>query len=222
MHGLIPAAALPLRMTGSPAASSRFAQSAPLALVVLFLTLGKLGEGLAPRLLEQRPLLLLCLNANDVLCGLAGPRLPARLYYAVVLARRAAEDWTWFALGGAHGDAALDALARVAPGSGAAFRRTLQKLADSPGLELVAVAAWPSAPSCLAAGVARSSPLAFLAVTLACGTLRAAALRAAGARVPLSVAGALQSPALALAVSAAAAVSLAVALHKLLALRTHA
>ena len=209
-------------MSGPPAVPSTFAHAAPLAFVVLFLTLGKLGEGLAPRLLGKRPLLLLCLNANDVLCGLAGPRLPARLYYAAVLARRAAEDGTWFALGRVHGDAALDALERVAPGAVVAFRRTLQRFAQSPGLELVAVAAWPSAPSSLAAGVVRSSPLAFLAVTLICGALRAAALRAAGARVPQGFARALQSSALALAVAAAAAISLALTLHKLLALRTHA
>ena len=210
-------------MTRPPAAPSRLVSSAPLAFVVLFTTLGKLGEGLAPRLLDKRPLLLLCLNANDVLCGLAGPRVPARLYYAAVLARRASEDAVWYALGRAHGNAALDALERVAPGAGASFRRTLQKFARSPGLELAAVAAWPSAPSCLAAGVTRSSPTAFLAVTLVCGALRAAALRAVGARVPQGVAAALHgSQGLALAVAAAAAVSLAVALRKLLTLQTRA
>ena len=212
-------------MTRPPAAgaalSSRFARAAPLAFVVLFTTLGKLGEGLAPRLLDRQPLLLLCLNANDVLCGLAGPRLPARTFFAVVLARRTLEDATWFALGRAHGDAALDALERAFPGAGASFRRTLQRLARSPGLELAAVAAWPSAPNCLAAGATRGSPLAFIAVTLVSGAVRAAALRAAGARFAPGLATALQSPILAFAVAVAAAVSLTVALRKLLAARTH-
>lgn len=205
-----------------PAApSSRLARAAPLALTVLFVTLGKLGEGLAPRLLERSPLLLLLLNANDVLCGLAGPRLPARVFFPVVLARRTVEDFSCFALGRVHGDAALDVLQRAFPGAGASFRSTLQRLARSPGVALAAVAAWPSAPSCLAAGATRgSSPLAFLAVTLVCGAVRAAVLRSAGAHVGPGFARALQSPALAFAVAAAAAVSLALALRKLLAVRT--
>jgi hypothetical protein len=209
-------------MPAAPAApSSRLARAAPLALTVLFVTLGKLGEGLAPRLLDRRPLLLLCLNANDVLCGLAGPRLPARVFFPVVLARRTVEDFSWFALGRAHGYAALELLQRAFPGAGASFRNTLERLARSPGFELAAVAAWPSAPSCLAAGATRgSSPLAFLAVTLVCGALRAAALRAAGAHVAPGLSRALQSPAFAFVAAAAAAVSLALALRKLLSVRT--
>ena len=210
------------RRAASAAPASRLARTAPLALVAVCTTLGKLGEGLAPHLLDRRPLLLLSLNANDVLCGLVGPRLPARSYFLVVLARRTVEDFTCFALGRVHGDAALDTLERVFPGAGAAFRRTLQRVARSPGLELALVAAWPSLPSCLAAGAARGSPLAFLAVTLVCGAARAAALRAAGAHVAPGFARLLMSPLVATAVAAIATVSLAVTLRKLLAARTRA
>lgn len=219
------AAAGPTPGTATPALT--FARAAPLVLFAAFSTLSKVGEGLLPHLLEHHPLLLLWLNANDVFCGLVGTKVPAPWFYTAVLARRLAEDASCFALGRVHGESALDALQGAFPDGGASVRRTVEALRESPHLGLALIAAWPSTPSCLAAGMTRASPSAFVAVTLVVGAVRATVLRrlgekAEGAGLVDATVRLLQTPALSFAIAVAAAVSLAVALRKLLTPRTHA
>jgi hypothetical protein len=186
-------------------------------LVLLFTLISKAGEALAPRLAQSSPLLLLALNANDALCALAGPRLPAPLYYAVVLLRRGVEDGAFFAVGWRHGDAALTSLERAAPGAASAFRAAVARLASAPLLGLAALAVWPAAPCHLAAGAARTPPLAFVLVTVCSAAVRAAALRAVGAHASPLLAELLAHPAVGVACAAGATLSLALTLRPLLA-----
>ena len=185
--------------------------------MLLFTLLSKAGEALAPRLAHNQPCLLLALCANDALCALAGPRLAAPLYYAVVLLRRGLEDGAFFAVGWCHGDAALTSLERAAPGAAAAFRAAVARLAAAPMLGLLALAAWPAAPCHLAAGAARTSPCAFALVTLCSSGVRAFALRAVGARASPLLSELLAHPAAGVACVAGATLSLALTLRPLLA-----
>jgi membrane protein DedA with SNARE-associated domain len=184
--------------------------------VLLFTLLGKLGEALAPRLLQHAPLLLLLLNANDLLCGLAGPRLSAHAYYAAVLVRRSVEDAAFYWLGRRHADAALATLERASPGAGAAFRAAVTRLERAPVLGLAVIAVFPAAPCHIAAGAAKTSPASFAAVTLLASAVRAAALRKLGAHASPLLADALGHPALGAAAAAFATLSLALALRPLL------
>ena len=207
-------------LLGRLAQRARGGGAAAALLLACFTVISKAGEALAPRLLQRSPLLLLCLNANDALCALAGPRLRAPVYYAVVLLRRGLEDGAFFGVGRAYGEAALTSLERAAPGAARQFRAAVERLAKAPLLGLAALALWPAAPCHLAAGAARTPPLAFAAVTLASSALRAAALRALGSqatpRMHELLHELLQHPAIGVAVAVASTASLALALRPLL------
>ncbi len=188
-------------------------------MLVLVTLISKAGEALAPHLLLRSPLLLLLLNANDALCALAGPRLRAPAFFAVVLARRGAEDGAFFAVGWAHGEAALRSLEAASPGAARAGRAAVERLAAAPRLGLAALALFPAAPCQLAAGAARTPPLAFAAVTLLSSAVRAAALRSLGSHASPALHGLVQHPAVAVGCAVAATLSLAAAMRPLLAAR---
>eukprot|EP00959_Pyramimonas_sp_CCMP1952_P314841 6590466-Pyramimonas_sp.AAC.1 len=61
--------------------------------------LGKCGEVLAPSLVNQRPLLLILLNANNVHLALTASRIPEYQYYIVGGIRRFVEDSVYFSFG---------------------------------------------------------------------------------------------------------------------------
>jgi hypothetical protein len=136
-----------------------------------------------------------------------------------VLLRRAAEDGAFFAVGWRHGEAALRSLEAAAPGAARQFRAAVQRLAAAPRLGLAALALFPAAPCQLAAGAARTPPLAFAAVTLLSSGVRAAALRSLGSHASPALHSVLQHPAVALLCAVAATLSFAAAMRPLLAAR---
>ena len=60
---------------------------------------GKLGELFAPSLVNQQPLLLILLNANNVHLALTATSIPGHQFYVVGGLRRFTEDSVYFLFG---------------------------------------------------------------------------------------------------------------------------
>mmetsp|Transcript_12322 Transcript_12322/g.29767 ORF Transcript_12322/g.29767 Transcript_12322/m.29767 type:complete len:182 (-) Transcript_12322:8-553(-) len=127
------------------------------AMLVLVNVLSKIGDALAPTLVDARPLLLLALNANDLHLALTAGHTQVAPYCLISIARRLAEDPLYYYLGWTYGTRAVDWLSHcgAVPGlhnaihhSEAWFRR----------MSTVAVAVAPGAAVCLLAGSSRMSP----------------------------------------------------------------
>ena len=156
----------------------------PGALAALLLALQALGP--AAQLLSPvtPPSLTLALNANDALCLLVGPALPAAQFLALAVLRRVLEDSLYFYAGHRYG-------------SGTLARLGLPPLQQAVSVPLLALL--PTAPLHVAAGAAGMPPAMFLTVDTAACAVRVAALRWAGAT---RWAASLHSAALACVVSA--------------------
>ena len=138
----------------------------PGALAALLLALQALGP--AAQLLSPvaPPSLTLLLNANDALCLLVGPDLPAAQFIVLAVLRRVLEDVLYFWAGRHHGSGTLARLGMP----------PLQQAVSVPLLALL-----PTAPLHVAAGAAGMPPAVFLTVDTAACAVRVATLRWAGA-----------------------------------------
>ena len=137
----------------------------PGALVALLLALQALGPA-AQLLAPVAPAsLTLALNANDALCLLVGPSLPAAQFVALAVLRRLLEDGLYFWAGQRNG--------------GSLARLGLPAL--QPAVSLPLLVLFPTAPLHAAAGAAGMRPAVFLAVDALACAVRVAALRWAGA-----------------------------------------
>ena len=122
--------------------------------------LGKLGDGVAPALLSSSfPLALLALNASDTYCLLTAAASNCWLVWGLIAwVRRVVEDGLHFALGRWHGPAAAKWFGvDLTPMPCVAWPSWAVRTAS-----LLALAALPSLPSCVAAGYSGLSPRAFL------------------------------------------------------------
>jgi membrane protein DedA with SNARE-associated domain len=141
---------------------------------------GKAGDVFAPTLVGTRPLTLLALNANDLICALTSVRTSFTAWFGVAFARRLVEDPAYFWLGRRHGREGIAWAARRWPrfGSGlaaeSAFRRTAA----------LAVVIEPGAVVCALAGAARMHPAWFALLNVLGTAVRLLLLRGAAGLVP--------------------------------------
>ena len=147
-----------------------------LLFVVVVMAIGKLGDALAPGLIDaRRPALLLALNANDLHLLLSSVQgcSPAT-WWLIGWSRRVAEDGFYFWLGRKHGaSAAQKLLASLGMDIALAKRRWLQRTS------LLALAIAPSMGVCLVAGCSADSRAArcFLGADAITTAVRMAVLR---------------------------------------------
>ena len=168
------AAAAPTAATATTGAVDTSMRASIAALIVV-LAAGKLGDALAPVLLDrQHALLLIAMNANDMNL-LVSHRLCSGSWswWIVGCIRRLAEDGFFFWLGRTHGMGIVHALKVDVRGA----QRWLSRI------WLVALVLLPGASVCVAAGVARACPLRFLAADTTATLVRMAVLRSGGALI---------------------------------------
>lgn len=116
------AAARRSRVTSSPASTGRgtvpsdFGVTTIVVALVLVNLAGKLGDAFAPVLVEQYPLALLALNANDIHMTLTAGHINALAYVLVCLTRRLVEDPLYFYLGRKKFESAVRILDGIHPG----------------------------------------------------------------------------------------------------------
>ena len=146
-----------------------------LLLVIAVMAIGKLGDALAPGLIDaRRPALLLALNANDLHLLLSVQGCATIVWWLLGLSRRVAEDGFYFWLGRKHGMSAARALlGSLGMDIAQAQRRWLQRTS------LLALMIAPNMGVCLVAGCSTDSRTArwFLAADTVMTALRMALLR---------------------------------------------
>ena len=151
--------------------------SSLVAAAVVSLT-GKLGDAFAPLLLSRGwTLLLLALNANDMVCVLTASELGFVAWLSIVTLRRVAEDGFYFAVGRRHGVSASSALGFDLKSAGQRWRNT----------SLAVLLLFPSAPVCLLIGASETPALLFALADVLSTVVRAVLLRMASAS-PLQMA----------------------------------
>jgi membrane protein DedA with SNARE-associated domain len=140
--------------------------------LALFFGAAMIGTALAPKLLVEKPLLLVALNPVLRHLVLAANDIPPIPFYVVALLRLLGPDPFHYLLGRLYGDAALAWVERRSPRAGR-FVRWVEGLFERWGLLVLLVA--PEGVVCLLAGAAGVHPITFVAVDVL-GTLGMLAL----------------------------------------------
>lgn len=145
------AATVPTGPSARPGPPSVLARNATIGVLVALVVANYAGGILLPSLLEDHPLTLIALNANNRTLALASGQLDAWSFYVVAFIRLMLPDPLFFLLGRWYGDAAILWMERKAPSYGELLRG-LERWFDKARLLVVGVA--PNNPVCLFAGAA--------------------------------------------------------------------
>jgi membrane protein DedA with SNARE-associated domain len=146
-------------------------------LLVIFGT-AAVGNAAAPALVEDRPLLLLALNATTRHLVLTSTSVAVVPWVLIGLGRRLVEDPFLYLLGRWHGDDALAWIERKA--GGGRWLQLVRRRFRLLGYPLVAIA--PGGVVCLLAGASGMHPIPFVLLDLVGTLVVLAALRSFGAQ----------------------------------------
>jgi membrane protein DedA with SNARE-associated domain len=140
---------------------------------------GKVGDALAPKLIEAAPTLLLFLNANDLHLALTSTTVGPLPWMAIGMTRRLLEDPICFLLGWRYRSGAIRLLAQAFPRlnvarAEAGFRRASH----------VAILLDPGLVVCTLAGATRVHPATFAVLNVVGTAARLLVIRATGTLLP--------------------------------------
>mmetsp|Transcript_35820 Transcript_35820/g.78206 ORF Transcript_35820/g.78206 Transcript_35820/m.78206 type:complete len:212 (+) Transcript_35820:150-785(+) len=143
-----------------------YLKALPIVFAVALLALniaGKCGELFAPSLVNEHPLILILLNANNVHLALTATSIPEFQYYIVGGLRRFVEDSVYFSFGRVFGELAIAWARTSLPGAVKVFAKFETWLTRAAPLVL---SVYPSGPLWVLAGATKVPVKVFCGVTL--------------------------------------------------------